>query len=288
MAGAAEAQVDFIGKDAGLQAQLDKVEKSTNKLGKVFKSGISLFSAEKVMSWGKAVFNAAGQTEEFKGRFDRINEVVGDLQVSLAGPLYAAIEGLLPGIEAITEAMTGWEIGEDITYRIERAQVRMARLAARLTPGVTADEAEEEILRQREDDERRYEKMRADRKAAREGGTAVGTGKAASEVAATTAKATVTATTQAVATAVAAATPTAPARFRNPGARTEELDPITAKIFGAGMGNGMPSLGGRDGLDAAKNTAKNTADITQNTKDAADATKELLRAMKRGVPAVGQ
>jgi hypothetical protein len=123
----------------------------SGKLTTGLKGAIGLFSAEKIVGWGKAIFAAAGQTDEFKDRFADINASVSNLQTALAGPLYAAIEGLLPAVDAVAEGMEGW--GDNISNWIITFQRATAALVAEnmlATPGDMALEEFDRKVRERQ------------------------------------------------------------------------------------------------------------------------------------------
>jgi hypothetical protein len=157
---AAEAVVDFIGKDEKLDKTLGSikgnVEGLSGKLSSALNISLGLFSLEKIKSFSNAILQSTKDTDEFKDRFATINESVSELQKSLAGPLYAAIEGLLPAIEAISKGIAGW--GDGIKNAITSFQRWSAGVATTLTTFGSPQEAfqrgVEEFDRQQADRER--------------------------------------------------------------------------------------------------------------------------------------
>lgn len=174
---AAEAVVDFIGEDKKLLATLQGIEKNVKGLGgtmsNALKTGLSLFSAEKVLGFGKAAIQAAGATEKYKEKWDGINKSVNELTVAIGGPLIEMIDKLVPSIERITDQLQEWgpaivEAAESGSEAWVSAQRKLAGIIGGLMPGVSADEAIAEFDRQAADSVKQSQQKANERKAQRE------------------------------------------------------------------------------------------------------------------------
>jgi hypothetical protein len=154
---AAEAVVDFIGKDEKLDKTLGSikgnVEGLSGKLSSALSISLGLFSIEKIKSFSTAILQSTKDADEFKDRFAAIGDSVGELQKSLAGPLYAAIEGLLPAIDAVAEGMAGW--GDAISDSIKSTQRFLSGVLTTFTsfgsPSDLFQQGVEEFDRQQQD-----------------------------------------------------------------------------------------------------------------------------------------
>lgn len=121
----AKATVDFLGDDKKLQSTIDGIGGSVKKLEgtftAAFKAGAAIFTTEKIISFGKAALQAAGQTEQFKTRFEEINDSVTRLQAAIGSVLIPALESIVPILDKIAAAFDGVdESGTHWTMRLEK------------------------------------------------------------------------------------------------------------------------------------------------------------------------
>jgi hypothetical protein len=174
---AAEAVVNFIGEDKKLLATLQGIEKNVQGLGgtmsNAFKTGLSLFSAEKVLGFGKAAIAAAAGTEKYREKWEGVNKSVNGLMAAVGGPLIDMIDKLVPSIERITEKITEW--GPAIVEAAEQggeawvgAQRTLAGVIGGLMPGVSKEDALAEFDRQQEDAAKQAEQRSKERKQQKE------------------------------------------------------------------------------------------------------------------------